>query len=467
MFFNKSKKLLAEKEIELSELKKHFEEITNELSQVKESLNYCEETRKNLENHYSEIISIDLEITKRNAVLKSKELNLAKLDEKYKKSHEIYKRLVHEISLATDTIDIGTFGLYERQFNLEDPEKYKIAIGENYKKQKQLIKDKLAAICKTQWTVNGRKREGSRMTNQQTKLMLYAFNGECDSLIMKAKWNNVTKIEEQIRKIFNDINKLGESSHIEITNEFLEEKINELKLVYEFALQKYEEKEEQRLLREQQREEEKAQREFEREQRDAELEEFRYQKALEKAKQDLLRSNHSNENLLNDRIKELEELLSKAQNRKERAIAMAQLTKVGHIYVISNLGSFGENVYKIGMTRRLEPLDRVRELGDASVPFRFDVHALIYSENAPQLEYDIHQAFKNKRLNKTNYRREFFNVSLEEIEDFVFKHTQKEVNFVKLAEAREYRESATISNQLDDTLVSSIELNDNFPESLL
>lgn len=466
MFFNKSKKLLAEKELELSELKKRFEEITNELSIVKSSLNTCEESKKKLENHYSEIISIDLEITKRNTVLKNKELNLAKLDEKYKKAHEIYKNLAHEISLATDTIDIGSFGLYERKFNLDSPEKYKMAIEENYRTQKQLIRDKLASICRTEWTVNGRKREGTRMTNQQTKLMLYAFNGECDSLITKVKWNNVTKVEEQIRKLFKDINKLGESSHIEITKEFLEAKIQELQLVYEFALQKYEEREEQRLLREQQREEEKAQRDFEREQRDAELEEFRYQKALEKAKQDLQRSNHGNESLLKSRIKELEELLGKAQNRKEKAIAMAQLTKVGHIYVISNLGSFGENVYKIGMTRRLEPLDRVRELGDASVPFRFDVHALIYSENAPQLEYEIHQAFKNKRLNKTNYRREFFNVSLEEIEEFVIKHTQKEINFVKLAEAREFRESVTISSQLENALIPNIELDDKFPKSL-
>jgi hypothetical protein len=467
MFFNTSKKLLAEKEIELSELKKCFEEISNELMQVKNSLNACEESKINLENRYSEIISIDSEIVKRNAVIKRKELILSELDERYKKAYTIYKNLTHEISLVSDTIDIGTFGLYERQFNLDDPEKYKVAIEENYRNQRQLIKEKAAAICKTQWTVNGRKREGTRMTNQQTKLMLYAFNGECDSLIMKAKWNNVTKIEEQIRKLFTDINKLGESSHIEITNEFLETKIQELKLVYEFALQKYEDKEKQRIIREQQREEEKAQRDFEREKRDAELEEFRYQKALEKARLDLQRSNQGNENILKDRINELEELLGKAQDRKERAIAMAQLTKVGHIYVISNLGSFGENVYKIGMTRRLEPLDRVRELGDASVPFHFDVHALIYSENAPQLEYDLHQKFKNKRLNKTNFRREFFNVNLEEIEQFINNHTEKEINFVKLSEAREYRQSVTITNQFESAPVADFELSDKFPDSLL
>jgi hypothetical protein len=467
MFFNKSKKILAEKENELTHLKKCFEESTNEISQLKELLNSCIESKKEIESRYSGINSLDDEISKKNTTIYLKELDLIALDEKYKKAHEIYKNLEHEISLATDTIDIGTFGLYERQFNLDCPEKYKMAIEENYRTQRQLIKDKLASICKTKWTINGRRYEGKRMTNQQTKLMLYAFNGECDSLISKAKWNNVTKIEEQIRKLFTDINKLGESSQIEITNEFLVAKIQELQLVYEYALQKYEEKEEQRVFREQQREEEKAQRDFEREKRDAELEEFRYQKALEKARKDLLRSNQGNENLLKDKIKELEYLLNQAHDRKDRAIAMAQLTKVGHIYVISNIGSFGENVYKIGMTRRLEPLDRVRELGDASVPFRFDVHALIYSENAPQLEYEIHQAFKNKRLNKTNFRREFFNVSLEEIEEFINKHTKKEIKFIKLAEAREFRESVTISNRLENIKISDNIIEDKFPESLL
>ena len=124
---------------------------------------------------------------------------------------------------------------------------------------------------------------------------------------------------------------------------------------------------------------------------------------------------------------------------------MAQMTKVGHIYVISNIGAFGEDVVKIGMTRRLDPLDRVRELGDASVPFHFDVHAIIYSENAPQLENELHKKFNDRRLNRINNRKEFFKASLEEIEVFVKEHAGAEIEFTKVAEAREYRETLIVN----------------------
>ena len=115
--------------------------------------------------------------------------------------------------------------------------------------------------------------------------------------------------------------------------------------------------------------------------------------------------------------------------------------KAGYVYVISNIGSFGENVYKIGMTRRLEPMERIDELGGASVPFKFDVHAMIFSDNAPALEAALHRAFENKKLNMVNRRREFFNVTLDEIEEVVKKNYDKTVEFVRLPEAEQYRES--------------------------
>ena len=127
---------------------------------------------------------------------------------------------------------------------------------------------------------------------------------------------------------------------------------------------------------------------------------------------------------------------------------MAQQTKSGHVYIISNLGSFGENIYKIGMTRRLEPLDRVNELGDASVPFKFDVHAMIYSENAPELETQLHKAFNKNRLNFVNLRREYFNISLDEIEKVVQENHGK-IEFIKEAEAKEYRESIIIKRKMN------------------
>ena len=205
----------------------------------------------------------------------------------------------------------------------------------------------------------------------------------------------------------------------------------------------YQEKEEQRQIREQMREEEKVQQEIERAKREAEQDEKKYQKAMEKAKEELSAAHGEKLEKLKAQMKQMEQKLKEAKENKQRALSRAQMTKSGHVYIISNIGSFGENVYKIGMTRRLEPTDRVRELGDASVPFAFDIHAMIYSENAPELENELHKNFDGKRLNLVNQRKEFFRVSLDEIVNYVSKGND-EVEFTKLAEAREYRESMSI-----------------------
>ena len=212
------------------------------------------------------------------------------------------------------------------------------------------------------------------------------------------------------------------------------------------------------------REEEKAQKELERAQKEAEDEEARFQKALDKAKKELGSASQNEVDELNNQISSLEKKLQEAHERKERAISMAQMTKVGHIYVISNIGAFGEDVVKIGMTRRLDPLDRIKELGDASVPFHFDVHAIIYSENAPQLENELHKKFNDRRLNRINNRKEFFKASLEEIESFVKEHAGAEIEFTKVAEAREYRETLIVNNTnlIDKTSSTKV-----FPKTLL
>ena len=142
-------------------------------------------------------------------------------------------------------------------------------------------------------------------------------------------------------------------------------------------------------------------------------------------------------------MKELEKSLEEAHSKNERAKSMAQQTRSGHVYIISNIGSFGEDVYKIGMTRRLEPLDRVKELGDASVPFTFDVHAMIYSEDAPTLEKVLHDKFAGKRVNMVNHRKEFFGVPIDDIEKEVLK-IDSSAEFVKTIEAQEYTETKAI-----------------------
>jgi multidrug efflux pump subunit AcrA (membrane-fusion protein) len=216
------------------------------------------------------------------------------------------------------------------------------------------------------------------------------------------------------------------------------------------------------------REEEKAKREFEQAQKEAEKEEANYQKALDKARKEMELATGEKHDNLQSQIEKLEQELREAQEKKERAISMAQQTKRGHVYIISNIGSFGENVYKIGMTRRLEPTDRVKELGDASVPFQFDIHAMIYSEEAPTLEYELHKAFTNKKVNMLNYRKEFFNVTLDEIENKI-KEIGLDAEFSRLPEAMEYRETlAILEKQNSQVVTKTIDeiIADEFPSTL-
>ena len=211
------------------------------------------------------------------------------------------------------------------------------------------------------------------------------------------------------------------------------------------------------------REEEKARRDFEKAQKEAEKEEEMLQKAMEKAQEEISKASEEERAKYEEQLAELQEKLKEAEEKNQRAISMAQQTKSGHVYVISNIGSFGENVYKIGMTRRLEPMDRVNELGDASVPFKFDVHAMIYSENAPELENQLHKAFDRKRLNYINLRREYFDISLEEIEKVVHEN-HGEIQFIKDAEAKEYRESLIIKRKMASEAEPEL-VEDSFPSA--
>ena len=299
-------------------------------------------------------------------------------------------------------------------------------------------------MCETEWTVGNSRQEGKRMTKKAIKLTLRAFNGECDALISKVKWNNIHTIEKRIGRSYETINKANESNHISIEYPYLLLKLDEARLTHEYHLKKHEEKEEQRAIREEMREEERANKEIEKAQKEAEKEERRYQKALEQAINEVSQAQGTQLDSLNSKILKLQEALSMAHEKKERALSRAQMTRSGHVYVISNLGSFGEDTFKIGMTRRLEPLDRVKELGDASVPFQFDIHALIYSDDAPALEAELHRRFNDRRVNRINYRKEYFSISIEEIEEAIQEIAGAEIEITKLAEAIEYRETLAL-----------------------
>ena len=303
---------------------------------------------------------------------------------------------------------------------------------------KSLIKTSKAASCDY---VEPNRR------NTAIKFVLDAFNGKVDSTLSKIKHNNYGNLSQEIKDAFQLVNYNGSAFRsAKITDIYLQARLNELKwgvAVNEIML---EEKEEQRRIKEQLREEEKARREYERAIKEAEKEEKAIQQAIDKATKELMLAGEEQRLALEQKLAELQIKFEEAEAKNQRAISMAQQTRSGHVYVISNIGSFGEDVYKIGMTRRLEPLDRVRELGDASVPFAFDVHAMIYSDDAPSLENHLHKVFNEKQVNKVNSRKEFFNVGIKDIKSTV-ANMNIDAHWTMFADAKEYRESLAIENE--------------------
>lgn len=275
-----------------------------------------------------------------------------------------------------------------------------------------------------------------------------AFNGKVDSILSKVKHDNYGILEQKIKDAYQLVNKNGAAfRNAHILPGYLNARLDELKWAVVSQELRKKAAEEQKELRERMREEEKARREFERAQKEAAKEEAMLQKALEKAKAMLASANEEQRAKYEAQIAEYAEKLKEAEEKNQRALSMAQQTKRGTVYVISNIGSFGENVYKVGMTRRLDPNDRVRELGDASVPFPFDIHAFIESEDAPALETALHHDLALAQMNKVNPRKEFFRADISIIKKLV-EGKGLQANWTMAAEAAEYRESLAIEERI-------------------
>ena len=354
-----------------------------------------------------------------------------------------------ELASVEEALDIQSFGFYQPRYGFESSAQYVLRLKAIKDEQQAMIKADTAAPCDAKWTVGGSAAEGKRMIKQQAKLMLRAFNGECDAAIAKVRYDNVEKLEQRLKKAFDEVNKLGEVQRVFVAAPYYQLKLAELYLVHEHREKVQEEKDEQKRIREQMREEQKAEEEIAKAKADAEKEEIQSAAALEKARAELaaVDATSKQHEKLESLVNRLETELKDALDRKAKAIARAQLTKSGHIYVLSNVGSFGDGVYKIGMTRRLDPLERVDELGAASVPFPFDVHAIIYCEDAPGLENKLHRAFASRRVNGVNLRKEYFRVTLDEIQAEV-KKLHGLVSFTLSAEAEEYRKSVAAAESV-------------------
>ena len=378
-----------------------------------------------------------LDISSLGKIIGQKRSEISGLDDTIKKKKDCI------ISLD-DEILVQEFGLYKPKYDFASSLDYKEELAKIRSRQKELIKNKQAVNGFTNWQVNGSLATGKKMVTDTQKLLLRAFNNECDDLISKVKYTNFDASLNRIYKSAEAISKLGAIMGISITKKYLDSKIKELRLAFEYQQKKQQEKEELKAARAEQREQAKIQRELEEQRKKIEKEQTHYQTALEKINLQL-QANPDNPDLLNKRDSIENQLGAIERSLSDIDYRQANM-KAGYVYIISNIGSFGENIYKIGMTRRLDPQERVDELGDASVPFNFDVHAMIFSDNAPALEAALHKAFEDRKLNMVNRRREFFNVSLDEIKQVVKDNFDKTVEFIDVPDAEQYR----ISKKMKD-----------------
>lgn len=416
-----------------------------ENNELKEEI---KELKKLLNPEQQEIANLVKEIDK----LKLEKDKISKeVDKLFSKKQELSNKIKlkkKDLILLDDEILMQEFGLYKPIYDFESSEKYKQAIDNLRVVQKEMIKNKSAVIYSNNWTVDGSKAKGRKMTNDNIKQIIMAFNIECDNLIAKVKYNNIQSIQKRIEKTFERLNKLNESNQVRLTSKYLECKLSELKLAHEYQVKKQEEKEEQKRIREELREEAKLKKELEEAKKNTLKDITHFENALSKLNEQLKSNNLSDEEIKNLQLKkeELEKNIDNLNLSLKDIDYRQENQRAGYVYIISNIGAFGKDVYKIGMTRRLEPMDRIDELGDASVPFNFDVHAMIFADDAPKLENALHKAFENKKLNMVNQRREFFNVTLEEIEKVVKENFDKTVEFKKEPEAEQFRQSLKIKD---------------------
>lgn len=405
-----------------------------------------ENLRSLLTPEHSEIVHLQSKITSLqnsciayDSEIQGKIRTISSLNKDIEKLETKAGKLKRQIVRLTDDLDFQEYALYSPNYVFANSDHYKDALDKIRNEQKQCIKNDIACTGSTTWTVNGNAAKGRSMVKDTKKLLLRAFNVECDDIVASVKISNFDKSIERIYKISEQISKLGSIMSIAITQNYINLKIEEVKLALDFQQKKQEEKERLKELKEQQREAAKVLKEIEEERKKLTKEQTQYQNALAKILSqiekngedaDLLAKKEELQNQLNEIDKAMSDVDYRSANQK-----------AGYVYIISNVGSFGENVYKIGMTRRLNPQERIDELGDASVPFNFDVHALIFTEDAPKLESALHHAFEQKKLNKVNARREFFKVSLDEIKTEVRKNFDKTVEWIDIAEAEQYRQS--------------------------
>jgi hypothetical protein len=317
-------------------------------------------------------------------------------------------------------------------------------------------KDGGAVLAATDWTVNGSRAQGRAMVREYSKLVLRAYNAEADNLVRALKAYKLDSALDRLGKIAIAIERLGKTMNIRISAAYHALRIRELELTADYLEKRAEEKEREAADRERLREERRVQQELARERARLEKEHQHYsnviQRLIEQGKHDAAEEHQAT---LAQIVKAIEDVDYRVAN-----------VRAGYVYVISNIGAFGEKMVKIGLTRRIDPTERVRELGDASVPFRYDTHALFFSVDAVGLEAKMHQRLADRRVNWVNKRREFFYVSPAEAKHHLVELAGELLEYVDEAEALEFRQSMNHAREIDAAIPSDTPEGETEPQPI-
>ncbi|MFN0185128.1 MAG: DUF4041 domain-containing protein [Aquabacterium sp.] len=420
--------------------KRQAQSLERELAELQER--YAQMQALAMKYGAAEVLETQRQIELQNKALEVVRLQVKSAEREVASLRQQTTELRGQMLVLEEALLLESFALYEPKFKLNASHEYKTRLDAVRDQQKSMIKSGEAASGNTGWEVNGSKAEGRKLVNDMVKLVLRSFNNEADYCVDNVKFDNIELGEKRIRQSFEVCNRLGRVMTVRLSDRYLNLKLDELRLAHEFQIKKQEEKEEAKRIREELREQQKLEQEIRAAREKIAKERKHFTGALRDLSLRLAKATSDEDRaLLQVKIAEVEAGKAALDSEEKVIDYRERNAKAGYVYVISNIGAFGEGVYKIGMTRRLDPMERVDELGDASVPFWFDVHAMVFSDNAPSLEAKLHGRFAAGRLNKVNGRKEFFRADIAEIETIIRANFDAAVEVTREAPAEQYRES--------------------------
>lgn len=393
-------------------------------------------------------------VTLQNLKEKNKSINIEnqKIKREIQELKNLKKDLISSIEEGTKELEHITSYLNDELFKYDieltypfdlvevDPSQINTYIKKLQMKEKELLNLEEVKIFNVS-------TENKRHQNAQAKQIIRLFNAETSQLINKVNSKNIESMQNKIFKSYEGINKIFETDNVRIPETLLDIKLEMLDLMHKYQVKIEDEKIIRREERARLKEIEQAEKEMEKKLKELDKDIRHHNNEIKKLTMYLNNTDLQVEKeLYIEKIRELDQSLKNLNSERENVEDRKDNAQSGFVYIISNIGSFGENVYKIGVTRRLEPMDRINELSSASVPFEFDVHALIFSENAFELKNKLHEYFKKYKVNKVNGRKEFFKVNINEIKDKVLSEHNSTVQFIDEPKAIQYRETLRLTS---------------------